>query len=1086
MSIDIERHIARLVAQRDRLEDFLARHAGFARLRQARLDAIDADALQQLTVEVERDLAGHPLLAGWHALSDAITVLAELQTELAAPPAAAAASHAMPLIEPAGVVGADAASMAATATPAPAESAADGAAEIVEAVVTAPTLAEVETPPAARAATLRTSVAAPPPTLRQIELLARSRSSPTGVVTRTAVLHAGPPGSARAATGPLSAKRPADDLTRIRGIDRKLAEDLEARGIRTFDDIAAFGTADVRTLAAALALGRRISAENWIEQATVLAARQAAARRNAEAAAVAAAQAKPLLVSPAAPGLALAPTAIPSATPEATAPQIAVIPAVATAETVPAATAAAPTAAPPVEQPSLPPLIRAVAERIALATTRPAAATIVPVVPEIAPTAATEPAAVPAETAPPVIAELDALPLQTEPHQSVASQQPAEPDAASAEPADDAVAAPLEAETAAPDGPITIVRTLAASRQGTVAASEGEGTSPLDPVTWASRQPLEHRQNTGVQGASPLSFTSPEQQRARTPASDDTADAVQLSEPAALPPALPAAPELPPDDLQAIRGIDAELESALSDLGVSRYGEIAAWSPREVDVVKLALGPAARIHRDGWIEQAAVLASGKPTAHAARRAAGLPHVTPPPPEVPHRDPVFAMWLARQTSALPIPRPAPAIAAAAAPEVATAAAEPDEATAPPDAAPMPTEGGAIDTAETVPAASAPEATSPGPIDTATSAPVVATVAEAPAPEAEPAPQAATDDLAIAAPAPCAEVASAAADSATAQAGQPATSDSPPPVSESAPAAAVDARPPEPRAEPAPTDAIATAPETTAPPAAAPEAAPSESAAAELTAPEPAPPEPSAADAIAASLPAEQPLGHLAPRLSGELPPPLLPTSGAGDLPPPLPASATDTQSAQPESTPLQAISDRMRALERDLAALDIVPLSPTQSRRMQLQKAPPTAPASDAGLWHDDGLKEAGAEPMSAEGAMPPAADYAGDGLPVDGSIFVFDEADVTIVRRAAREIGLEPLPAEPPAARGKGTDDDFDKDEYAAYRERVEEAMVEIVTPGGRPASEQPPAEGAATAGGDGSPAPANPVRRFLKALTGD
>ena len=41
--------------------------------------------------------------------------------------------------------------------------------------------------------------------------------------------------------------------------------------------------------------------------------------------------------------------------------------------------------------------------------------------------------------------------------------------------------------------------------------------------------------------------------------------------------------------------------------------------------------------------------------------------------------------------------------------------------------------------------------------------------------------------------------------------------------------------------------------------------------------------------------------------------------------------------------------------------------------MQLQKAPPTAPASDAGLWHDDGLKEAGAEPMSAEGAMPPAA-----------------------------------------------------------------------------------------------------------------
>lgn len=63
---------------------------------------------------------------------------------------------------------------------------------------------------------------------------------------------------------------PADDLTRIVGIDSELAQRLAAQGVHTFADMAAWRAADVARLAKELGLGRRISSENWIEQAALL------------------------------------------------------------------------------------------------------------------------------------------------------------------------------------------------------------------------------------------------------------------------------------------------------------------------------------------------------------------------------------------------------------------------------------------------------------------------------------------------------------------------------------------------------------------------------------------------------------------------------------------------------------------------------------------------------------------------------------------------------------------------------------------------------------------------------------------------
>ena len=66
---------------------------------------------------------------------------------------------------------------------------------------------------------------------------------------------------------------PIDDLTRIRGIDARLAAELAGAGVQGYAAMASWRAADVRRVSDALGLGRRISRENWIEQAALLAAR---------------------------------------------------------------------------------------------------------------------------------------------------------------------------------------------------------------------------------------------------------------------------------------------------------------------------------------------------------------------------------------------------------------------------------------------------------------------------------------------------------------------------------------------------------------------------------------------------------------------------------------------------------------------------------------------------------------------------------------------------------------------------------------------------------------------------------------------
>jgi predicted flap endonuclease-1-like 5' DNA nuclease len=88
-------------------------------------------------------------------------------------------------------------------------------------------------------------------------------------------------------------------------------------------------------------------------------------------------------------------------------------------------------------------------------------------------------------------------------------------------------------------------------------------------------------------------------------------------EPAAPMPAAqpirPAAP-LARDTLQRISGIDGEIERLLLAQSVSRYSQIALWSPADVARIDALLGANGRIARENWIEQAQILSRGGDTA----------------------------------------------------------------------------------------------------------------------------------------------------------------------------------------------------------------------------------------------------------------------------------------------------------------------------------------------------------------------------------------------------------------------------------------------------------------------------------------
>lgn len=85
-----------------------------------------------------------------------------------------------------------------------------------------------------------------------------------------------------------------------------------------------------------------------------------------------------------------------------------------------------------------------------------------------------------------------------------------------------------------------------------------------------------------------------------------------------LPPAVPVRPQTvhAHDDFLRIGHIDADLAKALEGHGVTRYVQMAQWSPLDVERFEGLLGTKGRIAHENWVEQAQILSRGGDTAYS--------------------------------------------------------------------------------------------------------------------------------------------------------------------------------------------------------------------------------------------------------------------------------------------------------------------------------------------------------------------------------------------------------------------------------------------------------------------------------------
>ena len=73
------------------------------------------------------------------------------------------------------------------------------------------------------------------------------------------------------------------------------------------------------------------------------------------------------------------------------------------------------------------------------------------------------------------------------------------------------------------------------------------------------------------------------------------------------------------DDLTRLKGVGPKLATQLSELGVTSFGQIAAWTEADIERIDSQLGRfAGRIQRDSWVAQAKLLAAADDAGFSAR------------------------------------------------------------------------------------------------------------------------------------------------------------------------------------------------------------------------------------------------------------------------------------------------------------------------------------------------------------------------------------------------------------------------------------------------------------------------------------
>lgn len=123
---------------------------------------------------------------------------------------------------------------------------------------------------------------------------------------------------------------------------------------------------------------------------------------------------------------------------------------------------------------------------------------------------------------------------------------------------------------------------------------------------------------TSALGARLANKSSPADREKRSGSASKETDAASggraaeiLAEGSAMPDVQPAGSG-DKDNLQEIKGIGAVLEKKLNQMGITRYQQIADWTPQDIARIDSELNFKGRIIREKWVEQARRLAASKP------------------------------------------------------------------------------------------------------------------------------------------------------------------------------------------------------------------------------------------------------------------------------------------------------------------------------------------------------------------------------------------------------------------------------------------------------------------------------------------
>ncbi|WP_432447883.1 NADH-quinone oxidoreductase subunit E [Aliiroseovarius marinus] len=157
-------------------------------------------------------------------------------------------------------------------------------------------------------------------------------------------------------------------------------------------------------------------------------------------------------------------------------------------------------------------------------------------------------------------------------------------------------------------------------KDGTVAGRGAAAPTPKAPATGktAAQQAKPAAKKAAAKKAAPKKAAE-KKTAAKAPAKATKADAAPAATGKAKKPRTMKAPrKAGADDLKQLKGVGPKLEGVLNGLGFWHFDQVAKWGADEIAWVDDQLSFKGRIERDGWVEQAKVLAEGGETEFSSK------------------------------------------------------------------------------------------------------------------------------------------------------------------------------------------------------------------------------------------------------------------------------------------------------------------------------------------------------------------------------------------------------------------------------------------------------------------------------------